>query len=66
MLGVELQRERLHEELKSNRMRLERTETITDYLINYTRANCDPRRFVKLIEKCCSKETFAELDFDVS
>lgn len=46
-------------------MALERTKTIAHYLIKYTKANCDPRRFVKLIEKCCPEEVFSELEFNV-
>lgn len=65
LLGVELHRGRLHEQVEANRLALERTKTIADYLIKYTKANCDPRRFVKLIEKCCPEEVFSELEFNV-
>lgn len=63
LLDVELNRERLHELIQASRLSVERTKTIADYLIKFTKANCDPRRFIKLIEKCCPPEIYSQLDF---
>lgn len=66
LLGVELIKERLQEQVQANQLSLERTKTITEYLIRYTKANCDPRSFVRLVESCCPGEVFSDLDFHVS
>lgn len=64
-LGIELDRNLLHDQMENYRVTLERQRTITEYLIYYSKANCDSRRFVKIIEKCCPVGVFSELEFNV-
>lgn len=65
VLGVKLHRDRLQQKVQSHKLLVTQTKTVADYLTEYTKASCDPRRFIQTIEDSCPPDVFGELEFNV-
>lgn len=65
-IGVTVSRERLRAQLDSNRLSLERTKSIANYLTKISKYNCDHKKLIAIIRNSCDGAEFNRLSFKVS